>query len=291
MKCPACGDNMRHRDKQGVEIDVCQRCGGVWLDASEFDEILGVDGDRSVEAALQELCPSVWSCRHCGEPLKGQQTCSGCGEISQLSCPRDQSELQVVDALGVELDRCPSCSGLWVDGFERAKLASMRDKLRGQAVAVGADDGGDAAMVMGMMLAGGMAGGDAFTDAMGGFGMAEEGAAQGDDAPSAAADDAAVMTREAESLGGTRSMREYIEKHGGFQIECNECGAELTRYSAWERDGGYICLGCAEETMDPGLVRAMQYREPVSTEEYWHDEGHLVEVLKWMVGAVLPKKS
>jgi Zn-finger nucleic acid-binding protein len=41
MKCPACPDsNLLMTDRQGVEIDYCPACRGVWLDRGELDKLL-----------------------------------------------------------------------------------------------------------------------------------------------------------------------------------------------------------------------------------------------------------
>jgi Zn-finger nucleic acid-binding protein len=41
MKCPVCQDvDLTMSDRQGVEIDYCPRCRGVWLDRGELDKII-----------------------------------------------------------------------------------------------------------------------------------------------------------------------------------------------------------------------------------------------------------
>ncbi|OAB31608.1 cytoplasmic protein [Paenibacillus macquariensis subsp. defensor] len=41
MKCPICdGVRMREVDKNGVHIDVCPECKGVWLDRGELDKLM-----------------------------------------------------------------------------------------------------------------------------------------------------------------------------------------------------------------------------------------------------------
>ena len=41
MKCPICDNvDLVMSEKQGVEIDYCPRCRGVWLDRGELDKIL-----------------------------------------------------------------------------------------------------------------------------------------------------------------------------------------------------------------------------------------------------------
>lgn len=41
MKCPSCPDTtLVMSDRQGVEIDYCPQCRGVWLDRGELDKLI-----------------------------------------------------------------------------------------------------------------------------------------------------------------------------------------------------------------------------------------------------------
>lgn len=40
MNCPACQTELRMAERQGVEIDYCPQCRGVWLDRGELDKII-----------------------------------------------------------------------------------------------------------------------------------------------------------------------------------------------------------------------------------------------------------
>lgn len=41
MKCPVCTDaNLLMTERQGVEIDYCPQCRGVWLDRGELDKLI-----------------------------------------------------------------------------------------------------------------------------------------------------------------------------------------------------------------------------------------------------------
>lgn len=40
MKCPSCNTDLLSADRQGVEIDFCPQCRGVWLDRGELDKII-----------------------------------------------------------------------------------------------------------------------------------------------------------------------------------------------------------------------------------------------------------
>lgn len=47
MLCPVCHVGLSMTDRQGVEIDYCPQCRGVWLDRGELDKII----ERSAQAA------------------------------------------------------------------------------------------------------------------------------------------------------------------------------------------------------------------------------------------------
>lgn len=50
MPCPVCQIPLVMSERQGVEIDYCSQCRGVWLDRGELDKI--------VERSAAELAPS-----------------------------------------------------------------------------------------------------------------------------------------------------------------------------------------------------------------------------------------
>ena len=40
MKCPVDSSELAISDRQGVEIDYCPQCRGIWLDRGELDKII-----------------------------------------------------------------------------------------------------------------------------------------------------------------------------------------------------------------------------------------------------------
>jgi len=56
MKCPVCPNSaLVMTDRQGIEIDYCPTCRGVWLDRGELDKII----ERSTQpAAMQPAQPA-----------------------------------------------------------------------------------------------------------------------------------------------------------------------------------------------------------------------------------------
>lgn len=54
MDCPVCKNvSLTMSERQGIEIDYCPNCRGVWLDRGELDKII----DRSIGAAPAAAAP------------------------------------------------------------------------------------------------------------------------------------------------------------------------------------------------------------------------------------------
>ena len=51
MQCPVDGTTLVMSDRQGVEIDYCPQCRGVWLDRGELDKII----ERSVPSQPAQI--------------------------------------------------------------------------------------------------------------------------------------------------------------------------------------------------------------------------------------------
>lgn len=55
MKCPVCKDvNLVMSDRQGVEIDYCPSCRGVWLDRGELDKIIERSSQPAHNSSYQQ---------------------------------------------------------------------------------------------------------------------------------------------------------------------------------------------------------------------------------------------
>jgi uncharacterized protein len=55
MKCPVCPDStLAMSNREGIEIDYCPQCRGVWLDRGELDKIIERTSIESAPAAQSE---------------------------------------------------------------------------------------------------------------------------------------------------------------------------------------------------------------------------------------------
>ncbi len=46
LSCPKCGGKLAESDFENITIDVCSKCGGVWLDAGELAQIAARDEEK-----------------------------------------------------------------------------------------------------------------------------------------------------------------------------------------------------------------------------------------------------
>ncbi|MEW6653755.1 MAG: zf-TFIIB domain-containing protein [Bacteroidota bacterium] len=46
MNCPVCNVALSLSERQGIEIDYCPKCRGVWLDRGELDKLIEKNADQ-----------------------------------------------------------------------------------------------------------------------------------------------------------------------------------------------------------------------------------------------------
>jgi Zn-finger nucleic acid-binding protein len=100
--CPKCDVGLFILNFKAIEVDYCERCRGIWLDAGELEQLAGgslTDFQHQagvVPPGKKHLCP------RCDAPLE---------------------EIHIRNKL--TLDRCPRGHGLWFDADELQQLLAM----------------------------------------------------------------------------------------------------------------------------------------------------------------------
>ena len=92
---------------QGVALERCSSCSGIWFDARELSQLLEEDARRVASLRRGNI----------KEELVGKKG----------FCPRDGSELlRVYSSINrsVIIDACADCRGIWLDGGEFEKIFS-----------------------------------------------------------------------------------------------------------------------------------------------------------------------
>lgn len=106
--CPKCDVALILLEFEGVEIDYCPRCEGLWLDHGEIDELLVRTGGQPGDVLY--------------EFVECQKARSEVGRPDYL-CPRCDRALKEVVRRGeggeeLRIDRCPRNDGIWFDKNE-----------------------------------------------------------------------------------------------------------------------------------------------------------------------------
>lgn len=106
MNCPKCTTpTLDPRTLNGIEVDQCPACRGVWFDAAELGRLL--------KLAAADLKPLT---RGSGDDALNAKP---------ANCPRDGTRLVRVCSAqnrAVVVDTCAVCRGVWLDGGELARL-------------------------------------------------------------------------------------------------------------------------------------------------------------------------
>ena len=69
MKCPIDGSELRISDRQGIEIDYCPQCRGIWLDRGELDKLL----ERNAQVQAQFAAPASRESARYDEPARSSR--------------------------------------------------------------------------------------------------------------------------------------------------------------------------------------------------------------------------
>lgn len=70
MLCPVCKVGLHMSDRQGIEIDYCPQCRGIWLDRGELDKIIERSGIGDAQPPQPPRPPQggPWSGGHAQQP-------------------------------------------------------------------------------------------------------------------------------------------------------------------------------------------------------------------------------
>ncbi|MBX3202184.1 MAG: zf-TFIIB domain-containing protein [Labilithrix sp.] len=121
VRCPGCAAPMRCEAVPSAEIDVCDACGGLWVD--------WFDGDVHTVAAEAEAARAgrAGAAAPAPAPARGSGACPRCTHVLQLEMYRftDATERELIP--GVELLRCPECAGSFVP---RSSAHLLLDRVR-----------------------------------------------------------------------------------------------------------------------------------------------------------------
>ncbi len=107
MKCVKCDGILERIESEGIELDKCPKCSGIWFDFNELKEVLELKdisdfADEVKEQESSELDDKKGHCPRCG----------GNGNLTPVYNTEHD----------IHIDTCSVCYGKWLDGGELVAL-------------------------------------------------------------------------------------------------------------------------------------------------------------------------
>lgn len=112
LDCPRDHSRLQETHVGEAQLDVCPKCTGQFFDSGEMFASFGLKAD-----------PSYWDRSETGGAVRN----------SEIHCPRCEHTMLLQDVAyegeKVEIDRCRSCGGIWLDKGEVDTLIKISEKL------------------------------------------------------------------------------------------------------------------------------------------------------------------
>ncbi len=115
--CPKCKSNFKKINFQGIEVDRCQDCQGIWFDSLEHEKLKEIENSESIDI---------------GDPEKGKKL----NKIDKINCPICNSLMvRMVDnnQPHIWFEACTICNGVFFDAgeFKDFKEYTVADFFKG----------------------------------------------------------------------------------------------------------------------------------------------------------------
>src|SRR5688572_231933 len=120
LPCPVClGTTMEKVSvgpKGALQIDRCTRCGGVWLEHGEVQQLRAMGKGHALEWIESGPKRYQMRCHDCHAPMeRAVEKCAVCGWGNELACPSCDRPMAIEEHAGLRLDVCRRCKGVWFD--------------------------------------------------------------------------------------------------------------------------------------------------------------------------------
>ena len=116
MKCPKCSGAMSPVSYEGIEVDRCTQCGGLWFDMLEAEDLKKLSGSEAIDT---------------GDKGKGKDQ----NRIERIKCPKDSAAMLKMVVNGqphIWYESCPVCFGTYFDAgeFKDFKAETFMDTVK-----------------------------------------------------------------------------------------------------------------------------------------------------------------
>jgi len=102
MKCPKCKHYMKSIEFEGIQVERCTECYGIWFDRFELQDLKVLSGSEVIDM---------------GDPELGKQQ----NRNTEVMCPRCEILMTPESdkrQAHIHFERCPECKGVYFDAGE-----------------------------------------------------------------------------------------------------------------------------------------------------------------------------
>jgi Zn-finger nucleic acid-binding protein len=141
MKCPKCDVDLVAAKRDGIEVEVCPTCQGMWLTRQDLehleDEAFHL-GDREKGSLVFSSTPTDLKCPECGEPMRrfayrlydlDLEFCAA-GHGFWLDADEDKRVLDLMKEEQARVKRSTSAEHHWASLLRHLRSGSLLEKLR-----------------------------------------------------------------------------------------------------------------------------------------------------------------
>ncbi|NNE58451.1 MAG: hypothetical protein HKN36_10105 [Hellea sp.] len=114
-KCPVDDFTLKQETYEGVTIDICPHCNGVWLDAGELEAVQNVQASDFRDVPTNSVMDHV-------NAAEGMAEAKSEGPRGCVVCSESLEKKEYAFASQVMIDQCPKGHGMWLDRDELARL-------------------------------------------------------------------------------------------------------------------------------------------------------------------------
>ncbi len=135
-------------------LDRCQRCGGIWFDQGEVEQLRKVRRGKARRKIVLTGDAFHMQCHSCRAVMdRNAERCPVCQWRNVIDCPVCTRVMERREVEGLHLDVCAPCRGVWFDRIELAEIWNLRAAaagVLGAAAAVAWQSGGESGEAQGI---------------------------------------------------------------------------------------------------------------------------------------------
>lgn len=107
---------------EGVDVNVCQQCKGVWLSFKNLNQIVNTESRAWTEQQRAEILQQIGKAGVPQEELDRHLDCPECGELMPATNYQYSS--------GIIINKCKHNHGVWLDSGELNKIQIYKEACK-----------------------------------------------------------------------------------------------------------------------------------------------------------------